>query len=82
MISVQSDSTWKLLVMVAVLVLFACVGIANMVSPDWFIERSGVRKGGEMLTEWNRWCFRFAGATFTGVTVYVLYVFLRGYLTK
>jgi hypothetical protein len=75
-------STWKLLVLVAFLVLFAGVGIAHMLNPDWFIERSGVRKGGEMLTGWNRWGFRFAGATFTGVAVYLLYVFLRDYLTN
>ena len=82
MISIHSDSILKLLVLVAFLVLFAYVGIAHMVSPDWFIERSGVRKGGEMLTGWNRWGFRFAGATFTGVSVYLIYVCSREYLAK
>ncbi len=67
---------------VAFLVLFACVGIAHVVSPDWFIERSGARKGGEMLTEWNRFGFRFAGAIFAGRAVYMLYLLSRDYLAK
>jgi hypothetical protein len=85
MVSLHNDTAWnpwKLMVVVAFLVLFACVGIAHVVNPDWFIERSGARKGGEMLTEWNRFGFRFAGAFFAGGAVYMLYLLLRDYLAK
>jgi hypothetical protein len=82
MVSVQSDSPWKLMVGVAFLVSFACIGIAHMVSPDWFIKRSGVRKGGEMLTAWNRLGFRLAGAVFTGGALYILYSLSRDYFAK
>jgi len=52
------------MVVAAFLVLFACIGIAHVVNPDWFIERSGAGKGREMLTEWNRFGFRYSGAFF------------------
>ena len=55
------------------LVGFAGIGIAHVLNPDRFIARSGVRKGGELLTAWNRLGFRIAGATFTGVALYMLY---------
>lgn len=64
MVSLHSDTAWnpwKLMVVVAFLVLFACVGIAHVVKPDWLIERSGAREGGEMLTEWNRFGFGSLG---------------------
>jgi hypothetical protein len=73
---------WKLMVAVAVLLLFAGVGIANVVNPDWFIEQSGARKGGEMLTGWNRFGFRYTGAAFAGGAMYMLYLLLRDYLAK
>ena len=44
-----------------VLVFFAAIGVAHVVYPDWFIKRSGVRKGGEMLTSGIGWVFRSLG---------------------
>jgi hypothetical protein len=82
MVSLHNDSFWKLAVGVVFLVLFACIGIAHLVSPDWFIERSGVRKGGEMLTEWNRLGFRAAGGIFAGGAVYILYLLSRDYAAR
>jgi len=58
---------------VLVFLLFAGIGIAHVLNPDRFIARSGVRKGGELLTAWNRFGFRIAGAMFTGWALYVLY---------
>jgi hypothetical protein len=69
----QQNSLWKLTLAAVVLVFFAAIGVAHVVYPDWFIKRSGVRKGGEMLTEWNRSGFRIAGAIFAGFAIYVLY---------
>lgn len=63
---------------VLMLVTFACIGIAQIVNPGWFINRSGVRKGGELLTEWNRLQFQFAGAIFGALALYLLYRLFRG----
>jgi hypothetical protein len=85
MVPLHNDTPWnpwKLMVVVAFLVLMACVGIAHVFNPDWFIERSGVRKGGEMLTGSNRFGFRYAGAFLAVGAVYMLYSLLRDYLAK
>ena len=82
MVLMQEESPWKIAVLVVVLLTFACVGVANVINPDWFIKRSGVRKGGEMLTAWNRFQFRYSGVAFAGFAVYLLYRLLRDYLAK
>jgi hypothetical protein len=56
-----------------VLLILAAVGVAHVVNPDRFIARSGVRKGGELLTAWNRLGFRVVGAIFAGFALYLLY---------
>ncbi len=63
---------------VLLLVAFAGVGIAHVFKPDYFLKRSGVRKGGDLLTEWNRVSFQIAGAIFAAFAIYLLYVFFRG----
>jgi len=73
----RQDSLWKLMLGAAVLVVFAAIGVAHIVNPDWFIKRSAVRKGGEMLTDWNRLGFQVVGAIFAGFAIYGLYVLLR-----
>ena len=65
------------LVVVLMLVAFAGVGIAHVFKPDYFMKRSGVRKGGEMLTEWNRLGFQIAGSIFAAVAIYMLYSIFR-----
>lgn len=61
------------LVVVLLLVAFAGIGIAHIFKPDWFIRRSGVRRGGEMMSEYNRAGFQIAGAVFAATAVYMLY---------
>jgi hypothetical protein len=78
---VQQNSVWKLMFLVVFLVLFAAIGIGHVVKPDWFIKRSGIRKGGEMLTEWHRLQFRIMGAVLAGFATYALYVLLRDYVS-
>ena len=68
------NSPWKTAAAAVLLLIFVCVGCAHIVMPDWFIKRSGLRKGGDLLTEWNRIGFRVAGAIFAGLAVYLLYV--------
>ena len=41
-------------IVVLVLLAFAGIGIVHIFKPDYFMKRSGVRRGGELLTEWNR----------------------------
>jgi len=82
MVSAQHDSPWKLVLLAVFLAFFACVGIAHIINPEWFVKRSGVRKGGEMLTEWNRLNFRLAGAVFAAFAVYSLFLLARDYFAR
>jgi hypothetical protein len=68
----------KVMVLTLILSIFFCVGVAHVAKPDWFIKRSGVLKGGELLTTWNRLSFRVAGALFAGFAIYLLYHLLGG----
>ena len=68
----------KVAALIAVLVSFFCIGIGHVIKPDWFIKRSGVRKGGELLSEWNRLQFQIVGAIFAAFAAYLLYVLFRG----
>jgi H+/Cl- antiporter ClcA len=64
-------------IVVLMLLAFAGIGIAHIFRPDYFIKRSGVRRGGELLTEWNRLGFQITGAIFAGFAIYLLYVLFR-----
>ena len=77
----MKNSVWKLLLLVILLLLFALVGLAHVVKPDWFIKRSGIRKGGEMLTEWNRLQFQIVGVIFASISGYMLYSVLSDYFS-
>jgi hypothetical protein len=76
------DSLWKVMLAVVCLLLFAAIGVAHVVKPDYFLKRSGMRRGGEMLTEWNRLQFQIAGAIFAAMSVYGLYVLLSDYFSR
>jgi hypothetical protein len=77
----QERSPWKLILVVSVLLFVVAIGIAHVVKPDWFIRRSGVRKGGEMLSEGNRFQFQIVGAIFAAAAGYGLYTLLAAYLS-
>ena len=71
----NGESVWKLLIAAAVLLVLFCIGIGHALYPNHFLKRSGLRKGGEMLTEFNRMGFRFVGiifAAFSGCLLYVI----------
>ena len=68
----------KIALAAGVLLIFAGTGVAHILYPDWFLARSGVRKGGEMLTDLNRKGFRLLGLIFTGMAIYMLYYLLKG----
>jgi hypothetical protein len=78
----HQDSLWKMILVVVVLLFFVGIGIAHVVNPGRFVRSSGVRKGGEMLNDWNRFGFRMAGVVFAAFAGYLLYVLLRSYFEK
>lgn len=82
MVVAHGESTWKVLIGIAVLAFFFCVCVAHVFQPDRFIRRSGVRKGGEMLTEFNRIGFRMSGVAFAAFSGDLLYVLVRDLLGK
>lgn len=82
MVAANGENTCKVLIGIAVLAFFFCVGVAHLFRPDRFLRRSGVRKGGEMLTEFNRIGFRLCGAAFAAFSGYLLYVLVRDLLAK
>jgi len=63
----------KTVVAVVILVIFAAIGIAHIVDPSWFVKRSGARKGGELLNDWNELGFRIVGALLAAGSLYILY---------
>jgi hypothetical protein len=71
----NGENLWKFALGLAIAAFFFCIGIAHVIFPDHFIKRSSVRKGGEVLTDFNRTDFQFAGiiiAAFGGLMLYVL----------
>ena len=81
----HAHTLWQLVggfLVVSTFIFFAGAGIAHVVNPDWFIKRSSVRKGGEVLKKWNRDGFRLFGMVFAAFAAYLLYVILRDYFGK
>lgn len=76
------EDTWKPLVGIVVLVFFFLFGVAHALYPDRFLRRSGIRKGGEMLTDFNRTGLRLAGMLFAGFSGYLLYVLIKDLLAN
>jgi hypothetical protein len=64
----------KIAALVLLLLTILCLGVAQMINPDWFIKRSGVRKGGELLSDWNQFGFQICGGFLTAFAAYMLYV--------
>ena len=44
--------------LVLLLIFFAGIGVAQFLKPGWFVNRSGIRKGCDMLSEYNRAGFK------------------------
>jgi len=63
----------KQALLVLLLIAFLGVGVAHVFKPDFFVKRSGVRRGGEMLNGYNRTGFQMAGAIFAAFAAYLLY---------
>ncbi len=77
----RQNSPLKLVLLISLLLIFVAIGVAHILKPDRFIKRSGVRKGGAMLTEWNRLQFQIVGAIFAAFAAYGLYILLSDYFS-
>ena len=78
----NGESIWKLSIGVIILIFFFCLGIAHVIYPDRIIRRSGMRKGGEMLTEFNRTGVQIVGILISLFAGGVLYDLVSGLLAK
>jgi hypothetical protein len=67
----------RAVLVVVVLVGIASLGVAHVVNPGWFVKRSGVRKGGKLLDDWNEMGFRIVGAILAAGSLYILYSIFR-----
>jgi hypothetical protein len=76
------NGPWNLVLAVIVLLFFFGIGVAHLIWPDYFIKRSGLRKGGEMLTDFNRMGVQAVGAITAGATLYFTYDILKNYFSK
>ena len=72
----HQNSVWKEILGTAIFVFFAASGVAHVVYPGRFMKRWH-RKGGEMLTEWNRLGIQVFGAILAVFAIYALYDILR-----
>ena len=66
---------WRQLLAYAILLFFAAVGIAHALRPDRFMK--SWHRGGEMLTESNRFQIRLVGLVLAAGAMYVLYSITR-----
>jgi hypothetical protein len=78
----NGENVWKLTLGVAIAAFFFCIGIAHVVFPDRFLKRSSVRKGGEVLTDFNRTGFQIAGIVIAAFGGFMLYVLVRAIFAK
>ena len=78
----HGESVWKLCLGVLVLLFFMGIGIGHMLYPDYFMKRTALRRGGEMLTDWNRTGCQFVGLMVTVFSGWVLYQLAHDLLSR
>ena len=78
----HGESIWKLFLGVLVLLVFMGIGIGHVLYPDYWIKRSGMRRGGEMLTDWNRTGCQFVGLVAILFSAGVLYEIAQDVLAR
>jgi hypothetical protein len=74
-----ADSAWKLILGIVALTSFVIIGVGSAVNPDWGIKHFGpsLRRGGELLTEFNRFGMAFFGIALGAFGLFGLYSLLR-----
>ena len=66
---------WRQFLAYTILVFFAGLGIAHALRPDRFMKPW--HRGGELLTESNRFQIRLVGVVLTAGALYILYSIAR-----
>ena len=76
------ESSWTHALAVVVVFFLFYVSIGHLIRPDYFLRRSGVRKGGEMLTDLNRLGFRFVGLIGAALSAFLLFELIGDFFAK
>ena len=74
----HGENPWKLGLGFLVLTLFFGLGLAHVFRPGYFYRRSGIRKGGEMLTEFNLIGVQMVGLVVALFALGVMYDIVQG----
>jgi H+/Cl- antiporter ClcA len=78
----NGENLWKLMLGVAIAASFVYMGIAQVIAPDRFIRRTSVRKGGELLTDFNRVGFQIVGIVVACFGSFILYILAKAILAR
>ena len=79
-IHLHGENPWKLGLGFLVSTLFFGLGHAHVFRPGYFYRRSGIRKGGEMLTEFNLIGVQMVGLVVALFALGVMYDMVQGLL--
>ena len=77
-IHLNGDNPWKLGFGFLVLLFFLGMGVAHVLRPDYFLERSAIRKGGEMVTDFNRMGIQLVGLLVALFALGIIYDVAKG----
>jgi hypothetical protein len=68
----------KIVLVFAMLIVFAVIGIGCAFSPDWGIRHfsRSLMGGGELRKEWNRMQMSVFGLIFAGFSLWMIYVLI------
>ena len=73
---VTHDNSWRTITAVAVMLFLTGLGIVQVIKPNRFMN-SYLRRGGELLTDWNRMGVQIAGAILAGASLWIIWDLLR-----
>lgn len=71
-------NTLKIVSALAMLIVFAAIGLRCVFNPDWGIRHfsRSLMGGGELLKEWNRMQMSVFGLIFAGFALCMIYVLI------
>jgi hypothetical protein len=70
--------TLKIALVLAMLIMFAVIGIGCAFNPDWAIRHfsRSLMGGGELRKEWNRTQMSVLGLIFAGFAFFMIYILI------
>ncbi len=78
----HENSLWNVVFLTILLLFFVASGLGHVLNPDWFLTRSGERKGGDLLAQWNRLGCQMFGAILVAFSGYGLYSLFSDYFFR